>query len=327
MAGTTAITAPTIVPFAEEHLDGAAALLAERHRAQRLVEPGLDPAFEEPAAARVEIEALHGADGASGVAAVADGETVGYVIGVPKDALWGPNVWVEPAGHAAIGAELVRDLYAVAAARWVEDGQTAHYAMVPATDPALVDAWFRLGFGHQHVHGIQETPDESPTTPAPHGMEVRPPRRSDVDALARIDLALPEHQALSPVFSKLPLPTLEATRAEWDEEFDDPRYATFVVERDGELLGAAVGCPIEVSSSHGSVSAHPARRSSASRPSSPSHRGTGAGRLLGEAILAWAREGGYPTVVTDWRMTNLLASRTWPRLGFRPTFYRLHRAI
>ena len=59
----------------------------------------------------------------------------------------------------------------------------------------------------------------------------------------------------------------------------------------------------------------------------PKHRGLGAGRLLGEAVLAWADEQGYPAVATDWRMTNLLSSRTWPRLGFRPTFYRLHRAI
>ena len=53
----------------------------------------------------------------------------------------------------------------------------------------------------------------------------------------------------------------------------------------------------------------------------------GAGRMLGERILAWAREAGYPTIVTDWRMTNLRSSRTWPRLGFRPTFYRLFSGI
>jgi GNAT superfamily N-acetyltransferase len=59
----------------------------------------------------------------------------------------------------------------------------------------------------------------------------------------------------------------------------------------------------------------------------PEHRGLGLGRILGEAILGWAKETGYPAVVTDWRMTNLLSSRTWPRLGFRPTFFRLFRAI
>jgi len=59
----------------------------------------------------------------------------------------------------------------------------------------------------------------------------------------------------------------------------------------------------------------------------PEARGGGAGRLLGEAVLDWARKTGREWVVTDWRMTNLLSSRAWPRLGFRPTFYRLHRAI
>ena len=51
------------------------------------------------------------------------------------------------------------------------------------------------------------------------------------------------------------------------------------------------------------------------------------GAEVGERVLAWARDAGYSSIVTDWRMTNLTSSRTWPRLGFRPTFYRLFRGI
>src|SRR5262245_50643460 len=72
MIGAVTTTSVSIVPFVDEHLDGAAVLLAERHRAQRRVEPGLDPAYEEPAAARREIEALARDSTASGVAAVVD---------------------------------------------------------------------------------------------------------------------------------------------------------------------------------------------------------------------------------------------------------------
>ena len=36
---------------------------------------------------------------------------------------------------------------------------------------------------------------------------------------------------------------------------------------------------------------------------------------------------GYETMVTDWRVTNLLASRFWPRRGFRASVLRLHRSI
>lgn len=327
MAGTVTTASPTIVPFAEEHLDGAGSLLAERHRAQRLAEPGLDPRYEDANAARREIREILDGDGASGVTALADGEVVGFLLGAPRDTSWGANVWVDAAGHAAMHAELVRDLYAAAAERWVADGLTAHYALVPATDPALVDAWFRLGFGHQQVHAIRETPPEDPRTEETTGPTLRLAGRDDLDALTRLDIALPEHQARSPVFSRRPLPSYDETRAEIDADFDDPRLTTYVVERDGEVVGAAIACPIEVSSTHTSLTLPPGAAFLGYASVLPEARGTGAGRLLGEAVLGWARETDRAWVVTDWRMTNLLASRAWPQLGFRPTFYRLHRAI
>ena len=59
----------------------------------------------------------------------------------------------------------------------------------------------------------------------------------------------------------------------------------------------------------------------------PSARGLGAGRALGETVLAWSAEAGFDVVATDWRVTNLLSSRAWTALGFVPTFYRLHRSL
>ena len=324
MPGLTT-TGSVVAPLAEEHLDGAAVLLAERHAAGRRAEPALDPRYEEPVAARAEIAALLAREDASGVAALRDGDVAGYLLGVPLDAVWGPNMWVESAGHAVSTPELVRDLYAAAAARWVEEGRTSHYAVVPATDPEVVDAWFRLGFGHQHVHAIREPLDE-PSAP-PDGIVVRRARREDIDALVRAELSLGEHQLLSPVFSRVGPPSFEEALAEWDEDFDDPTYTTFVAERNGAVLGSAIGCAIEASSLHRSLTLPPGAGFLGFAAVLPEHRGLGAGRVLGETVLAWAKEAGYPAVVTDWRMTNLLSSRTWPRLGFRPTFYRLFRAI
>jgi len=59
----------------------------------------------------------------------------------------------------------------------------------------------------------------------------------------------------------------------------------------------------------------------------PDSRGSGIGVSLTEAALQWAREQGYRTMITDWRETNLLSSRFWPRRGFRTTFFRLYRSI
>jgi GNAT superfamily N-acetyltransferase len=327
MVVTGTARTPTIVPFADEHLDGAARLLAARHRAHRLAEPGLDPRYEAPDAAHEELATLAGVDGASGVAAMAEGEVAGFLVGTPRDASWGANMWVEPAGHAAVAAELVRDLYAVAAERWVAEGRTLHYAMVPACDDALVDAWFRLGFGHQQVYAIREAPPASERPTPRDGLVLRRARLDDLDALARLDVALPAHHALSPVFSLRAVPTVEDARAEYESDFDDPRFTTFVVERDGEVIGSAIACAIELSSDHKSLALPAGAGFLGFAAVLPEARGVGAGRLLGEAVLAWARETEREWVVTDWRMTNLLSSRAWPGLGFRPTFYRLHRAI
>ena len=163
--------------------------------------------------------------------------------------------------------------------------------------------------------------------PVPPGLTIRPAERRDIVTLGRLDVALPEHQALSPVFSRLPLPSLDDAVAEYEEGFDDPAFATFVAEHDGRVIGSAVGCAIEESSEHRGIVRPDGAGFLGFAAVLPEARGLGAGRALGEAVLVWARDAGHPTVVTDWRETNLLSSRTWPRLGFRPTFRRLHRAI
>ena len=59
----------------------------------------------------------------------------------------------------------------------------------------------------------------------------------------------------------------------------------------------------------------------------PAAQGLGAGRALGDAVLAWSRDQGYRSVATDWRSANIEADRAWRATGFRPTFRRLHRLI
>ena len=112
-------------PFSNEVIDDAARLLASRHRAQRLAEPGLSAAFEDEATTRAAIEALAAKDGASGAVALRGDSVVGYLVGAPRPPLWGPNIWVEGAGHAASDPEVIRDLYGFAAAGWVDQGATS----------------------------------------------------------------------------------------------------------------------------------------------------------------------------------------------------------
>jgi len=312
-----------IQPFSQEHISDAAAMLAERHERQRAVEPGLPANVDY----RAEVQSLWDAKERSGAVAIRDGEVVGYLLGAHReDKTWGENVWVEYAGHAVREPELVRDLYAAAAEEWVARGRTAHYALVPATDPELVDAWFRLSFGAQHAAGIQDTPQSVPYPP--EGVVVRPATREDLEPAMTLDLELPRHQALAPVFSTLPPQEItDEDREQFLKDVDDASIGLFVAEIDGKAVGELLMVPVEKSSMHVGL-ARPERAAFLGYAATlPEARGSGAGLGLTSAGLAWAREHGYPVTVVDWRETNLLASRFWPARGFRRTFLRLYRSI
>jgi GNAT superfamily N-acetyltransferase len=317
---------PDVQPFAEHHLDDAGRLLAQRHRHQRASQPLLSPRFEDAATARERVAEVLALPDASGAVALRGGEVVGFLLGAPKeDPTWGPNLWVESAGLAVQEAEDARDLYALAATRWHEEGRDAHYVIVPAPDTALVDAWFRLGFGQQQVHALRALPTTAPALPP--GIVVRRAQRDDIATLARLEVVLPAHQGLAPTFSAGHLGSYEESLAEWEEDFDDTRFATFVAEHEGRVVASAVGCALELSGSNNGL-VRPDRAGFLGFAAAlPEHRGLRAGRAVAEAVLSWCAEQRFSCVATDWRATNLLSSRSWTSMGFVPTFLRLHRLL
>ncbi len=313
-------------PFEAGDLDEAGRLLAARHLAHRKVHPLLPERYEDPAAAGAEIEKAWRSEGASGAVAVSGDRLTGFLLGAPKpSAVWGPNLWVESAGQATEDAETMRDLYGVAATRWADESRTAHYVLVPAHDLALLDAWYRLGFGQQHAHAIRAVPDQEPLPPAT--VTIRQARREDIDVLAQLEVVLPEHQGLSPVFSAGTVPDLEESKQEWEDDIDDESYGSFVAEVGGRVVGSAVGCALEKSSAHLGLARPENAGFLGFAAVLPEARGAGAGRALGEAVGWWVTQQGFTSLVTDWRVTNLLSSRTWPRLGYETTFLRLHRVL
>src|SRR3954468_6244605 len=97
----------TIQPFSEEHLESAAGLLEQRHARHLEAEPLLRKEVDFTA----EIEGLLAREGASGAVAIREGRPVGYLLAAPRDEdVWGPNMWVEGAGHAVEEPEDLRDL-------------------------------------------------------------------------------------------------------------------------------------------------------------------------------------------------------------------------
>ncbi|MEP7379973.1 MAG: GNAT family N-acetyltransferase [Chloroflexota bacterium] len=316
-----------IRPFGPADLDAAANLLADRHRRHRQAWSALNPAYEDMAAARPLIEAILAREGASGSIVFAADRPVAYLLGAPKAASWGANMWVDDAGSAGEDPEAIRAAYAHAAQRWASEGKTRHYVVTPATDGPILDAWFRLSFGMQHVHALRELPSVDFAVRAAPRLIVRPTQAVDIDAVVALDPILPTHSQASPVFADVTPSSPEAARKDVEEELEDARFAPYVAEYDGCVVGAATFCSLDVSN----INTLMLRPRSAGFLGyvvvAPQARGLGAGRALADACLIWSRDNGYEWVATDWRSTNLEADRTWRAAGFRPTFYRLFRSI
>ena len=310
--------------FAEDHLDAAGSLLAIRHREHRAAEPLLSERFEDAGATRVEVASLWAEDHASGAVALRAGQVVGFLLGTRKnDPRRGANVWIEAAGYAVNEPELIRDLYAFSSQRWVDEGRTRHYALVPRLDDHL-DAWVRLSFGAQQAHGVTAV-DLREWPPG-----TRPAEPSDLEALVELAPLVSDHQALAPVFSGIDPNDREPEdelRTVIAAEIANDEVGELVYERDGHVVASFELAPAEMASAHRSLAQPDDAGCITWAASLPDVRGSGAGVVLTDAAHAWAREQGYSTMVIDWRETNLLASRFWPARGFRRSFLRLYRSI
>ena len=300
-----------LVPFADEHVEDAAKLLAARHARHRAAEPLL-PELLDPLAA---VEQEWRADGASGVFAPG-----AYLIAAPATVAGITWMRVGIAGQAREGdPEAMRDLYAAAAQRWVDEGQSKHAVFVPSYDAQLVDAWFRLSFGASAVLAMRKTGSDDQFDV---DVAIRRGTSDDFDRAARLELAMSEAMRPSPSFSELPPQTHAEVATEWRDDGDADKYELFVAERDGRIVGHFLlyRRPPDLRVPGNSIDLSQAS-------TEPESRGTGIGRALTDYVLRWASENGYPVMTTDWRMTNLWASRFWPKRGFRPSFLRLYRSI
>jgi GNAT superfamily N-acetyltransferase len=300
-----------VVPFAGEHLEAAAGLLAARHTRHREAEPLLPADVD----FRAEVEREWRQEGASGVFA---GNA--YVIAAPQTFPTMSWMRVGVAGQAIEGdRERMRDLYAAASQRWVEEGHTKHAVFVPAYDADLVDAWFRLSFGASAALALRETGSEESFD---GGVEIRRGTKDDIGEMARLDVEMSAAMQPAPSFSEMQLQPVEEVEAEWRDDPDQDAFEMFVAERDGRIVGHIVlyRRPPDLRVAPNGIDL-------AAASTEPQARGTGVGRALTAHVLGWAREHGYPVMTTDWRMTNLWASRFWPRRGFRVAFLRLYRSI
>jgi GNAT superfamily N-acetyltransferase len=312
-----------LTPFAAEHLDAAAALLAERQRGLRSARPDLPESFTQAAGCRALLAALLEHADSHGVVATRGEGMAAFLIGYERhEPIWGRACWSPIEGQAydpAAGPDVMRDVYAVWSQHFVDRGFFRQYVYAPADDAALLDTWFLTGFGKMQAQGVRDL-DLDP--PSEAWFTVRPVAPEDLDLLGPLLPLITTGLAKSPAYA-IALPEwFHEFRTDYADELADADAHYWVAEEDGEAIGLAgfrvaePGVMVPV----GAWNLQDAK-------TAPTARGRGVMRALVAAGFAEARASGAQECVTDWRTAALPAHRTWTALGFRPTDYRLHRQI
>jgi GNAT superfamily N-acetyltransferase len=282
----------------------AAGLLAERFARQQAAEPLLP-----------DIDDFAGHVPADGHVATRGGEAVAYLAGALDEEMQ-MGRWLF-AGHAAREPEALRDLFAVQAG---ELGVSRFMLTVPATEPELIDVWFRLAFGCQAVWAVREV-----TQPEPIRFDgtIRPATPDDLEAMIDFEEILYVHQGATPSYSGWSTPPRDELRTEFADVWEDESYLPFVASA-GERLVSMLALYRRPEGDLRVPSGNIDLTFAATRDDV---RGSGAGLALTAFALNWAHEHGFRSMTVDWRSVNLLSSRFWPRRGFRPQYLRLYRAV
>jgi GNAT superfamily N-acetyltransferase len=303
----------------------AARLHAGRLRQLREAVPELPAGIPD----RTAIEALLRRAIAAGpaVAALRDGELIGYMTGLPIPGLRGSGIgvyvpeWASGA-EAAGETETYDALYAVVSARWAEAGWLGHCISLLPGDPDLENELAWLGFGLFVVDAVLDlTARPARPTAETAGLAVERATAADIEALVPLAIAHEAYYALAPTFMVRDKEDPRDQLARW---IGAPGESVWVARAGAEPLGFM---HLHAPGSDVSRVVRDARTIAIGGAfTAPEARGRGVGGAILAATIEWARGAGFDRMAVDFETANLPARRFWLR-RFRPVCLSFERHL
>jgi len=306
-----------VVTFEPAHAVAAATIFTDSLAVLRRAVPALSAALTD------RNEVVRRLQPASGFAALQDGQLVGYLTGhhpIPRfrrTARVGAYVaeWAHGVAHQDV-AGVYSALYRAAAREWATAGCDVHIITVLANQTAVIDAWFRAGFGMALVDAVR------PATPLgaamPAGVTIRVATDADVPDLVRLDAEHVRHYAEAPVFMASPIPYDGST---WHRFLATPGSSAWLAA-DGDVAVAFMRFDSEFDGAAVTEDAEGVFISGAFVL--PSHRGRGIAVAVLDAALRQLEQSGRRCCALDFESFNPEAGAFWPR-HFTPVCVSLMR--
>ena len=324
------------LPFMNEMIPHAGKLLAERHACNRKRLPLLPERFEDPLVAVKAVQALWQKKLKTGFAAFRDGKMVAYLIGENTTHPWGRSGYVYLPGYALAVDEnpaIIQDLYALLGGDWVKKGCFNHYLYISAADTAILNALFDLGFGKERVDALLDLPKlDIPDVEEPAGVTIRQAGAGDNAHVGSLSNVIFHALSEAPYWHPTVPEDWDDLHEGWSELADDKEWTVWLaLEKDqrsspaDEALGTVGFRPEEEEDSQ--MLASPRTLYLSVAATKPQARGRGISTVLTWHGLEQARRDGFEICYTNWISPNLLASRFWPRFGFKDVAYRVAKKV
>ena len=325
-----------LVSFTESMLPDAGRLLAQRHIRNRKSLPLLPARFENPQVAVKAVQALWQKKLKSGFAAFRDGKMVAYLIGENTTLPWGRCGSVYLPGYALAedeSATVLQDLYSLLGESWVKRGCFSHYLYISAAEANVIDALFDIGFGKERVDALLDfSALDIPDFEEPTGITIRQAGAGDNAHLGNLSNVIFRALSDAPYWHPTVPEDWDDLHEGWSELADDKEWTVWLaLENDQrsspaeEALGTVGFRPEEEADTQMLASPRTIYLSVAA--TKPEARGRGVSTILTWHGLEQARKDGFKICYTNWISPNLLASRFWPRFGFKDAAYRVSKKV
>ena len=324
------------VPFTESMLPEAGRLLAQRHARNRKSLPLLPARFEDPQVAVKAVQALWQKKLKNGFAAFREGKMVAYLIGENMTHPWGRSGYGYLPGYALAedeSAAILQDLYSLLGESWVKRGCFNHYLYISAADSNVIGSLFDLGFGKERVDALLDFSTlDIPQFEEPTGVTIRQAGAGDNAHLGSLSNVIFGALSDAPYWHPTVPEDWDELREGWSELGDDKEWTVWLaLENDklnspvDEALGTVGFRPEEEDDTQ--MLASPRTLYLSVAATKPQARGRGISTVLTWHGLEQARRDGFEICYTNWISPNLLASRFWPRFGFKDVAYRVPKKV
>jgi GNAT superfamily N-acetyltransferase len=315
--------------FTEKMIPDAGRLLATRHARNSKSLPLLPVRFEEPQMATKAIETLWQKKLKNGYAAFRDGRMIAYLIGETSTQTWGRSGYVYLPGYALAEGEdpaIIQDLYAMLGDDWVKKGNFNHYLFVSAADKNILDALFDLGFGKERTDALLDfSMLRIPTIAEPNGITIRKAGKGDNARLGSLSDVISRALGSAPYWHPNVPEDWQELYEGWSELADEDDWTVWMALDNEEALGT-VGFTAQLEADTDMLTS-PKTSYLSIGATKPQARGRGFSTALTWYGLMQSREDGNEICYTNFINPNLLASRFWPRFGFKDVAYRVAKKV